>query len=88
MMNEQKREQLIVWLENIPWWDELPYANLEAENEMLLDALAHCGYDPEDCIDCGGPPHNEYCRFWKLRHILPELTTQASDNRSFCSEPE
>ncbi len=36
----------------------------------LTDALEHCGYDPEDCIDCGGPPHNEWCRFWKLRHVL------------------
>lgn len=43
---------------------------LQADNEMLLDALEHCGYDPEDCIDCGGPPHNEWCRFWKLRHVL------------------
>lgn len=32
-MNEQKREQLIAWLESMPWWDELPYANLKRENE-------------------------------------------------------
>ena len=43
---------------------------LEADNETLLDALEHCGYDPEDCIDCGGPPHDEHCRFWKLKHLL------------------
>lgn len=43
---------------------------LEEENEALIDALNHCGYDPDDCIDCGGPPHNEHCRFWKLRHLL------------------
>ena len=42
---------------------------LEAENEALREALDHCGYDPTDCIDCGGPPHNEHCRFWKLRHL-------------------
>ena len=42
----------------------------EAENEALLDALEHCGYDPEDCIDCCGPPCNDTCRFWKLRHVL------------------
>ena len=42
---------------------------LEA-NERLVDALEHCGYDPEDCIDCGGPPHDDTCRFWKLRNIL------------------
>ena len=39
------------------------------EHAKLLDALEHCGYDPTDCIDCGGPPHNEHCRFWKLRHL-------------------
>jgi len=32
-MDEQKREQLIAWLESMPWWDELPYANLKRENE-------------------------------------------------------
>ena len=36
----------------------------------LIDALNHCGYGPDDCIDCGGPPHNEWCRFWKIRHLL------------------
>ena len=57
-------------------------AELVAENEMLLDALVHSGYDPDDCIDCGGPPHNEYCRFWKVRHLLPfdmVLTGEESD---------
>ena len=43
---------------------------LQDDRDALLDALYHCGYDPDDCIDCGGPPHNEWCRFWKLRHIL------------------
>ena len=43
---------------------------LEDTVAELTDALEHCGYDPDDCIDCGGPPHNEWCRFWKLRHIL------------------
>ena len=47
------------------------HAALKRENEMLFDALVHSGYDPNDCIDCGGPPHNEHCRFWKLRNILP-----------------
>ena len=46
-------------------------AELSAENEKLQDAIYHSGYDWEDCIDCGGPPHNEYCRFWKLRHLFP-----------------
>ena len=43
---------------------------LKTERDALVDTLEHCGYDPEDCIDCGGPPHNKWCRFWKLRHIL------------------
>ena len=46
-------------------------AELSAENEKLQDAIYHSGYDWDDCIDCGGPPHNEYCRFWKLRHLFP-----------------
>ena len=50
-------------------WTLKAIAQLEAENEGLMDALDHCGYDPTDCIDCGGPPHNEHCRFWKLRHL-------------------
>lgn len=32
-MNDDKKKQLIAWLESMPWWDELPYAHLEAENE-------------------------------------------------------
>ena len=52
-------------------WSAVKVAELKAENEALLDALVHSGYDPEDCIDCGGPPHNEHCRFWKVRHLLP-----------------
>lgn len=46
------------------------YSELEDTVAESVDALEHCGYDPDDCIDCGGPPHNEWCRFWKLRHIL------------------
>ena len=45
--------------------------SLKRENEQLQDALYHSGYDWTDCIDCGGPPHNEHCRFWKLRHLFP-----------------
>lgn len=45
------------------------YRKLESENEALIDVIEHCGYDPEDCIDCGGPPHNEHCRFWKIRYL-------------------
>ena len=45
-------------------------AQLEADNEALIDALNHCGYDPDDCIDCGDSPHNKWCRFWKIRHLL------------------
>jgi len=48
-------------------------AQLEDKLEAMEDALEHCGYDPADCIDCGGPPHNEWCRFWKLRDIVPIL---------------
>ena len=48
--------------------DGIPY--LPKDIEVLIDALNHCGYDPDDCIDCGGPPHNEWCRFWKVRHLL------------------
>ena len=48
-------------------------AALEKRVEELEDALEHCGYDPTDCIDCGGPPHNEWCRFWKLRDFVPAL---------------
>jgi len=51
--------------------DSFKIDRLEAENAALVDALYHSGYDPEDCIDCGGPPHNEQCRFWKLRHLFP-----------------
>ena len=48
-------------------------AQLEDKLEVMEDALVHCGYDVTDCIDCGGPPHNEWCRFWKLRDIVPLL---------------
>ena len=47
--------------------------------DLLVDALEHCGYDERDCIDCGGPPHNESCRFWKLRRIVPGLFPNTSD---------
>lgn len=52
---------------------------LHKRMEGLEDALEHCGYDPTDCIDCGGPPHNEWCRFWKLRDILPVLFAAAEE---------
>ena len=48
-----------------------PQISRDEENELLQDALYHSGYDWEDCIDCGGPPHDEQCRFWKLRHLFP-----------------
>ena len=48
----------------------------EEEREALIDALEHCGYDKRDCIDCGGPPHNEWCRFWKLRDVVPLLFSE------------
>ena len=53
---------------------------LVAEHDMLTDALEHCGYDPLDCIDCGGPPHNDTCRFWKLRDIVPDLFVEAEES--------
>ena len=52
---------------------------LEQRVEGLEDALEHCGYDPTDCIDCGGPPHNEWCRFWKLRDVVPLLFALAEE---------
>ena len=51
----------------------------EERIEELKDALEHCGYDPTDCIDCGGPPHNEWCRFWKLRDFVPALFALAEE---------
>ena len=38
-MNKQKREQIVAWLESMPWWAELPYAQLEAR-ATSLDSLA------------------------------------------------
>ena len=38
-MNDDKKKQLTEWLENMPWWDELPYAKLEADNEELRELL-------------------------------------------------
>ncbi len=35
-----KRKALIEWLESMPWWDELPYANLKAENDALGELLS------------------------------------------------
>ena len=52
---------------------------LEAKLSKMEDALEHCGYDPTDCIDCGGPPHNEWCRFWKLRDVVPILFAAAEE---------
>ena len=53
---------------------------LEEENDLLQDALYHSGYDWDDCIDCGGPPHDEHCRFWKLRHLFPLWFEGQEDN--------
>ena len=36
-MNDDKKKQLTAWLESMPWWDELPYAQLEADNEALRE---------------------------------------------------
>ena len=52
---------------------------LEARLSDVEDALEHCGYDPTDCIDCGGPPHNKWCRFWKLRDVVPLLFSLAEE---------
>ena len=38
-MNKQKREQIVAWLESMPWWAELPYAQLEAENAELKRSI-------------------------------------------------
>ena len=53
-MNEQKREQLIEWLESMPWWDELPYAKLKAElaesrayADKLVDGIRYLPKDIE-----------------------------------------
>ncbi len=37
-MNEQRREQLIAWLESMPWWADLPYAKLEEKLAECNDA--------------------------------------------------
>jgi hypothetical protein len=44
--------------------------DLQCKLELALDTIEHSGYDPDDCIDCGGPPHNEHCRFYRLRDLL------------------
>jgi hypothetical protein len=67
-------ETALTFIDDPKWVNDFAVAltirELYAQNELLIDALEHCGYDPEDCIDCGGPPHNDTCRFWKLRHVL------------------
>ena len=67
-------EVALTFIDDPKWVNDFAVAltirALKAENEALIDALNHCGYDPNDCIDCGGPPHNEWCRFWKVRHLL------------------
>ncbi len=55
------------------------FALARTKLEGLEDALVHSGYDPTDCIDCGGPPHNEWCRFWKLRDVVPILFALAEE---------
>ena len=49
-MNEQKREQLIAWLERMPWWDELPYAKLESlvTGRVVGEWPDGFGDDPDD----------------------------------------
>jgi len=42
-MDEQKREQLIAWLESMPWWDELPYAQLEELLESTHNVMVQRG---------------------------------------------
>ena len=39
-LSEEKREALIAWLEGMPWWSELPYAQLEDELKRCRK-LAH-----------------------------------------------
>ncbi len=34
-MNDNKKKQLIAWLESMPWWKELPYAKLKEETAAL-----------------------------------------------------
>ena len=38
-LSERKRKRLIAWLESMPWWEALPFAQLEAEIERLRDAV-------------------------------------------------
>jgi len=45
-MNETKRKELIEWLESMPWWEELPYAQLEAK------LLAHQENEGDECPLC------------------------------------
>ena len=78
------RAALLDWADRVGWPvnedDQLDdWVSLRAAVgtvELLVDALEHCGYDETDCIDCGGPPHNEWCRFWKLRDVVPLLFPQ------------
>ena len=30
-LSDEKRKALIKWLKSMPWWEELPYSQLEAE---------------------------------------------------------
>ena len=51
-MNEQRIEQLITWLESMPWWVDLSYAKLKRENKRysaaLYDALTRKHDGPSD----------------------------------------
>ena len=39
-MNDDKKKQLIEWLESMPWWDELPYAKMEEKHDALRKGLS------------------------------------------------
>ena len=45
-MNDAKRKALVEWLESMPWWKELPYAQLEAK------LLAHQENEGDECPLC------------------------------------
>ena len=40
-MDEETRRSLIRWLESMPWWKELPYAQLKERVAMLERSLDH-----------------------------------------------
>ena len=58
-MNDNKKKQLIAWLESMPWWKELPYAKLETENEALQSRkfvyVSESGLHRTICMISGEP---------------------------------